>query len=160
MSDRWIVVRNWKEYQHPDVLRTKTPAWIKLSTSIAHDQEFMELNLRRRAILLQLFVEYAMSRGQLTDNTRTLSQRLHGRVTNADIQAFVHAGFITLSASKPASNHASRPASLDKRREEEKEQQVREEGSPPLDNGLPADHLELNQLMAKATPKTIEEGLR
>lgn len=119
MSDeRWIVVRNWNEYQHPDVLRTKVPAWIKLSNGILHNEEFLELDFRRRAIFLLLLSEYSMSRGQLTNNTRSLSRRLHGRVLKSDIESFVQAGFITLSASKPASKPASKVASLDKRREE------------------------------------------
>lgn len=117
-SERWIVVRNWDRFQHPDVLRTERPAWVKTYTGLLHDDDFLGLSERRRLLLVELWLLYASTRGRVAVNTRRLSHLLHMRVTIPDLESLNHAGFIEFSASKPASKPASRSASLDKRREE------------------------------------------
>lgn len=118
MSDeRWIVIPRWDEFQHPDAGRSRTLPWIKSYTRLLSDDNYLSLTAHQRAILHGLWLEYARSGRQLRLTTGSLSARLSLRVMTRDIEALNHAGFIELSASKPASQPASNPASLDKRRE-------------------------------------------
>jgi len=130
VAEEWIVVRNWERFQHPDAARSQVPPWIKVYTELLSDPAFLGLSLRRRGILVCIWIEYARSRRRLPANTRHLYQQLASntatdpsasptdRITARDLEALNHAGFIEFSASKPASNSASKVASLEKRREE------------------------------------------
>lgn len=122
---QWIIVRNWERFQHPDVLRTERPAWIKTHTNLLTDDDWLDLTPNRRALLVGLWMLYAASRGQVLSNTRRLSNLLNQRVLSADLEALNQAGFIEFSASKPASRDASKVASLDKTREDLKEQALK-----------------------------------
>lgn len=110
-ESKWIVIPNWDRFQH---YKDRAPSWIKIYPELHHDEAFMSLTGHRRAILLGIWLEYAMSRRQLPDDTATLSRRLGLRVLRADIESLNHAGFIEVSASKPLALARSR----EKRREE------------------------------------------
>lgn len=113
MTDGWIVIPRWDEFQHRDMARSTVPPWIKLYTKLMGDDEFRALSFHRRGILVSLWLEYAAARRQLRGGTLTLTRRLGQRVTRADIDSLSRAGFIEVSASRPAGNHASNLASLE-----------------------------------------------
>lgn len=126
----WIVVVGWDHFQHRDAWRGRTPTWIKTYTELHSNDDYLNLSGHRRAILHGLWVEYALSRGQLRLDTKSLGRRLQLVVKKTDLEALYHAGFITFSASKPASDHASEPASLDKRREEKEVKGPKQQPKP------------------------------
>lgn len=115
MSDveRWIVIDRWDDFQHPDVLRSGVPPWIKTYTGLLAKDEFLDLSHHLRGVLLGLWLEYARARRQLRGSTSALSRRLGQRVTTRDLEALNDAGWLHFVASKPASKDASRPASLE-----------------------------------------------
>lgn len=110
----WIVVHDWRRFQH---YKDRTPLWIKTYTELMHDDAWLSLTGHRRAILLCIWLEYAMTRQQLTDNTTSLSRRFALKVTTRDLESLNHAGYITISASKPLAD-GYQPASpeVEKRR--------------------------------------------
>lgn len=116
--DRWIVVRNWERFQHRDAARQKVPTWIKLHVELLSDARFLDLSLGRRLLLLMIWLEYAQTRRRLAADTAQLTRRFAQRVRQEDLEALSDAGFITFSASEPASEYASDVARLEKRREE------------------------------------------
>src|SRR4051794_32530207 len=105
----WIVVCRWDEFQHRDMSRSSVPPWIKVYTNLLHNDSYLGLTGHQRAVLQGLWLEYASTHAHLPLTTRSLSARLRLRVMMRDIEALNHAGFIEVSASKPASE----PASLD-----------------------------------------------
>ena len=116
---RWIVMRNFERFQHRDALRTGGIPWLKTYTALLSDEDYLGLSAGARAVLHGLWLEYARSRGRIRLVPASLTARLGLRVRLEHIEALIHAGFLELSASKPASNLASSSASQDKRREEE-----------------------------------------
>lgn len=132
-NEQWIVIPKWDEFQHPDALRSGTIPWVKTFTRLLSDDSYLDLSGHRRAILHGIWLEYARARGQLSLRYRldtrstpaqyrldtvSLTRRLNLRVTHDDIKTLQTNGYITLSASKPASIHASTPASSNKIRQE------------------------------------------
>lgn len=96
-----IHVRNWEKFQHPDVVRGKQrgPRWIKVYTELMSDPAFLELTMHQRGVLISIWLTYATSRRQLSDNSSTLARQLGHRVLKRDLEALNHAGFIELPAS-------------------------------------------------------------
>ena len=116
----WIVIRNWQIYQHRDTLRSKergTAPWIKDYVSQLHDDDYLQLTLAQRGLLHGLRQEYAQSAGRCPADVRQLSRRLQGKVEQRQLNALIHAGFITISASKPPAIR-QQPASLEEKRED------------------------------------------
>jgi hypothetical protein len=114
----WIIVRNWQKYQHRDAVRGKekgAPAWIKAYISLMHDDDFLQLTLTQRGLLISLWLEYAQSSGQIPVSTQRVSRRLHAQVQQKSLDALVHAGFIEVSASKPPA-FGQQAAGIDKKR--------------------------------------------
>lgn len=122
----WIVVRNWRRYQHyhkrrggaPEGAEAATPTWIKLYVRLLNDETYLNLTGHQRGVLHGLWLLYAASGGQLTDDTASLSRRLGLRVTRETLDSLNDAGFIELSASNPLGQ---------KREEESREEETREE---------------------------------
>ena len=112
-QDQWIVVRNWDKFQHRDMARSTVPPWIKNYTELLHDDDYLQLTGHARAVLHGLWLEYASTRRRLRLDTLSLSRRLGLRVSMRTLEALNHAGFIEFSASRPASNHASKVASVE-----------------------------------------------
>lgn len=109
----WIVMPRWDEHQHRDMARSSVPPWIKTYTKLMGDEAYLDLTAAERGILHGLWLEYASARRALRGDTATLSRRLGVRVTQKTLNRLNHAGFIMFSASKPASNIASKVASLE-----------------------------------------------
>jgi hypothetical protein len=138
--EKWIIVRKWDEFQHPDALRNKDgiPPWIRSYTALLHKDEYLELSLHARGVLHGLWLEYAASHQQLTDNTARLSRRLGQKVTRATLDSLIHAGFVEVSASRPQAERKQTASELqDQKRGEEKKSRkassstTRSEPRPP-----------------------------
>jgi hypothetical protein len=100
---RYIHVRNWDRYQHPDVTRASRPApWIKDHVQQLGEDAYYALTYRQRGILQGIRLLYAANRGSgLGWNLAGLGRRLGQEPVRArDIEALNHAGFIVISASK------------------------------------------------------------
>lgn len=143
-SELWIVIVNWKRFQH---YHDRSVPWIKFYTELTHDDAWRDLSLNRRGILCGLWLEYTMSRARLRVDTRSISHRLNGRVTMADLEALQQAGFIELS-SRPSLDSVyteSRPTRARVEREEEEIEskgRSRSKTTPPARpemNGLPVE---------------------
>src|SRR6266487_5982641 len=65
-----------------------------------NDDDYLALPVGCVSILHRLWLVYASSRCRLRADTRSLSSRLSLRVTSAQIERLVQAGFITVVASK------------------------------------------------------------
>lgn len=107
MSDAWIVIPKWDNFQHRDMARSSVPPWVKMYTRLLSDDDYLGLSHHQRGVLMGIWLEYARSTRQLRGSTATLTRRLGQRVTTRDLTALNHAGFIGFSASKPASGIAS-----------------------------------------------------
>lgn len=96
MGELWIVVRNWKKFQH---YRNRDPIWIKVYTELFDRDEWLNLTLAERGLLIHIWLGYAWTDGQLRlSQVRPKSGLRHFQ---GHITSLVHAGFITLSASRP-----------------------------------------------------------
>jgi hypothetical protein len=104
----WIVIPNWDRFQH---YKDRRPTWIKLYPELLDDPAYLSLGIGARLLLIELWMMYANSGGQVTDSTATLTRRRNARTLREQLDALNHAGFIQLVASKP----------LAQRREEKKE---------------------------------------
>lgn len=133
MSDLWIVIPRWEEFQHRDVGRSKVPPWIKNLTRLLSDDDYLDLTWEQRGLLHGLWLEYARSLRHLrvvrapserqpTAGLGSLSRRLGRTVRFSQLEALRDAGFIELSAVRPASKVAStNDATLPVQKEKEKE---------------------------------------
>jgi hypothetical protein len=95
----WISVRNWRKFQHYDPEK-RVPPWIKNNTDLMANDSYLSLSTHRALMLHRLWLEYASSRCELSDDTLRLSRRLCMKVTRGDIESLSEAGFITIVASK------------------------------------------------------------
>lgn len=101
MSERWIVIPRWDEFQHPDVTRSDSTPWIRVYTRLLDDPEYLDLTPVQKATLFGLWITYAKSRRNIPENTSKLSRKVGVRVTKRTLAALNHAGFIEFSASRP-----------------------------------------------------------
>lgn len=120
----WISVRGWRRFQHYDPAK-RVPPWIKNNTDLMANDSYLSLTEHRALMLHRLWLEYATSRCELSDDTLRLGRRLGMKVTSRDLEALNHAGFIDIVASKTLAEgyqdaSASR-ARVETETEEEKE---------------------------------------
>ena len=94
----YIHVEGWDKFQH---YKDRWPAWIKVHTDLHHRDEFLSLQPGARAVLISIWIEYAASNRQVPFDTRKLSRRFNMRVTSAQLDSLIQAGFIHVSASAP-----------------------------------------------------------
>ncbi len=128
MTDQWLVIPKWDEFQH---YKNRDPAWVKLHRSLASDPEWIKLSGHCRAVLIGLWLEYASSNCQVAVNTSSLTRRLALRVSSRQLKTLETAGFIEVSASKPLASCYSRG------REEKETPYPFEEVQPKPANGHP-----------------------
>ena len=128
MSDRrYIHIRNWDRFQHPDTTRAKTSAipWIKSYTGQLADEDYIALGWADRGLLEALRLQYATTRGRGINDSTTSLQRLFGqRVLRVQLDRLNDAGYIEFSASKTLARRLQ-PASTEV--EEEREVEVEQE---------------------------------
>ena len=120
----WISVRNWRKFQHYDPAK-RAPKWIKVYAELMSDDAFLGLTFAQRGLLVSLWLEYANSRSAIRLDTASISRRLNGRATYAQLKSLSDAGFIDIVASKSLAD-GYHDASL------EVEVEVEEEKNPSL----------------------------
>lgn len=94
MSEDWIWISRWEDFQHYQPERDRAPAWIKQYTKQLDDDRYTDLSPRRRALLNDLRVAFARTSGRLRATTQVLSKRTLSRVFSSDLRALNDAGFI------------------------------------------------------------------
>lgn len=97
-DETYIVIPRWDEFQH---YKGREPKWIKCYTRLLHDDAYLGLTANQRAVLHGLWMLYAKSGRNITENTSKLSRKLGLRVTKRTLDALSRAGFIHFSASTP-----------------------------------------------------------
>lgn len=97
VEGNYIWVNNWDHYQRWERKRGRKwrPSWVKLWHSLWDNQDFLDLPIPTRMLLVGLFYAFSMTHGDLPNNTRTLSRILDQRVTNKQLELLNHAGFIS-----------------------------------------------------------------
>lgn len=96
MSDQWIWIAKWDEFQHYKPEPHKPPAWIKDYTKQLRDDRYLALTDRQRALLRDLRDVFAVTFGRVPRDTRAVSRHRHSQTLNSDIDALNHAGFIDI----------------------------------------------------------------
>jgi len=140
-DERWIVVRNWERFQHRDAARSVVPTWIKVYPQLLSDEAYLGLSPPCRSLLLEIWLEYARTRRSVRLASSTLSRKFGRRVLYRQLEALNRAGFIEFSASRPASEPDSEPASLEKKEKNKDPLTPADAGEhasrtePPSDNG-------------------------
>src|SRR5262245_42803515 len=108
----WIVVPNWKEFQH---YKDRVPVWIKLHLELNSKPEWRHLTYAERGLLTTIWVEFARSKGTLEVTSLSGLGSLKG-MTNP-LKRLSDAGFIEIVASKPlALTRSKRPYGLKKKK--------------------------------------------
>lgn len=131
MADRWIVIPGWDKFQHRDAGRSRQGfTWLRDHSDQLHKDDYRALTFHQRGLLKDLRHSYATARGQLSGSTLSLTRRLGQRVSTRDLERLAGAGFIALSASKPA---ALMPQDCQPRKEVDKE--TKGKRRKPVDNG-------------------------
>ena len=98
MPPEYIWVNKWDEFQTFQRKRGKpwSPPWIKTYLAQLSDERYLELTDRQRALLHDVRMVFAMTRGRTPCDHRTLSHYRQVRTYYADLVALNHAGFIDL----------------------------------------------------------------
>jgi len=110
----WIIVPNWERFQH---YKDRDPSWIKVYTSLLHNDDWLALTDAQKGLLLTIWLEFASAHRSLrVSRLPTLSRPVNVART---LKSLSDAGFIELSASKPLALTRSREK--EKRREEKKD---------------------------------------
>jgi hypothetical protein len=110
----WIVVPNWERFQH---YADRDPVWIKIYTELAHRDDWRHLTLAERGLLVSIWIEYALCRGQLRSSD--LPAAVTQKIPRRSLDSLQEAGFIEVSASKP-----TRTRTRTRSREEEEEKDL------------------------------------
>lgn len=133
MSDRWIVIRHWEDFQ---AYNDRTVPWIRVYAELQHSDQWLQLPAGRRGMLTSLWLEYMMSRCRLPADTRELSRRLNARIRQDDLEALNQAGFLDV-LSEPNPTHVRmasekpRTSRAPERREEKKREDTRATRTSP-----------------------------
>ncbi len=90
----YIWISRWREFQHYRPNPERGPAWIKAYTAQLSDERYLELTDRQRALLHDLRHVYAMTRGRLRRDVRTISRYRQRQTRDADLEALNHAGLV------------------------------------------------------------------
>ena len=112
----WIVVPNWPKFQHYSDDRALV--WIKLYLELRSRDDWRQLSLAARGLLVSIWIEYAASDGQI--RTSDLQHRVNHRIPKGSWDSLLQAGFLRLRASKPLALARARA----RRREAEKEKET------------------------------------
>lgn len=100
--DGWIVIPNWSRFQH---YKDRNPSWIKVYTELNSRAEWLSLTWQQRGVLVTIWAEFARAHG--TVRVSDVSRLCHQPLRTRHLEALIDAGFIEVSASRPASTVAS-----------------------------------------------------
>lgn len=151
---RWVVIPGWERFQH---YGDRRPVWVKNYTEQLDNEDYLELPAAARGLLHDLRLLYAKRKKVLPWEPKTLSFLLGYSVTSRDLNRLRKAGFLGISASKPASKPASDLLATQRARED-----VDVEPPKPPTGGLegfPIPGL-LRDVEQSANGKPVSERLR
>lgn len=118
------MVPGWTKFQH---YKDRAPLWIKVYTDLESKDEWRDLTLTERGLLVCIWLEYARADGALT--TRSLSARVAQRNLRKSLNSLKEAGFIRLSASRPLAQNLEK--------EKERPSELRQPRRSPSVGGQP-----------------------
>jgi hypothetical protein len=150
-DDGWIVIPNWAKFQHyPD---NRGIIWVKDYLDQLDRDDYGDLTLAERGLLLDLRKLYARRRGLVRSDTKTLSRALTVRVTQQQLDSLNDAGFIEIVARRPLALRA-----LARREEEErKKTPARTRAKKPVEPGVGANVIPADPV--KAIEAMIRNGV-
>jgi hypothetical protein len=90
----WIIVPNWERFQHYRLART--PAWIKLYTSLNSHDAWGDLTMSERGLLVTIWIEYARSKQRL--KVSRMASEARQKSFRRALLSLNHAGFIHFSS--------------------------------------------------------------
>jgi hypothetical protein len=131
-----LTPKNWSSFQH---YKDRAPAWIKLHKGLLNDYAFACLPVASRALAPLLWLlasEY--EEGKIEGSLQEFAFRLH--MTEGDLaealNPLIEAGFFAVDSTSLAER--SQPASLEKRREQDKTETEKKVGAdaPPSSGGI------------------------
>jgi hypothetical protein len=93
-DDRWIVVPNWDKFQFYG--QARQPAWIKVYTELNSSDEWCDLTLAERGLLVTIWLEYARSRRRLRVRQLPLLKGQQSHVSR-QLERLNHTGLIEFS---------------------------------------------------------------
>jgi hypothetical protein len=95
-DDLYIWVTRWDDFQTYQKKRGRpwAPPWIRNYTAQLSDARYLDLTDRQRALLHDLRMVFAMTRGQLRHDAATIARYRHRQTRDEDLVALNHAGFI------------------------------------------------------------------
>jgi len=119
-DERWIVVRNWRRFQH---YRDRRPPWIKNWTGLLADQNYLALTPARRALLHGLWLLYAANDTSLRLDVELINTSLGLHAKMRDYVSLSDAGFIDIVASNALALARSRESYKAKPRKDTQSQE-------------------------------------
>lgn len=154
----WISVCKWRTFQHYDPAK-RVPPWIKNNTDLMANDAYLSLTEHRALMLHRLWLEYASSRCELSDDTLRLSRRLSMRVTRADLVWLIHAGWIEIVASKALAEgyHDASARAHDAEGETETEEEKEETSSKAVPSTYTNGHVKDHELDPRV--KSLQDDL-
>jgi hypothetical protein len=96
LSEGWIVIPNWKRFQH---YSDRNPVWLKLYMSLRNKDEWRQLTLAQRGLLVSIWLEYAAGNTQL--RTSDIPSLVLQKLPRNSLRSLSDAGLIRIVASKP-----------------------------------------------------------
>jgi hypothetical protein len=152
---RWVVIPHWERFQH---YGDRRPVWVKNYTEQLDNEDYLELSVTARGLLNDLRLLYAKRKKQVPNSPSLLSHLLGYKVTSRDINRLCKAGFLEISASKPASESASESARDSTRSlevDKDKEPLTPRSGELEKLNGLTPRELGLNPRALGTNPRAV-----
>ena len=92
----WIVIPNWEKFQHR---ADRSLPWLKLYIELEGRDDWRQLSLAARGLLVCIWIEYRRSKGQL--RTSDIPGRVAQKVPRRTLKSLVEAGFVELSDTQP-----------------------------------------------------------
>jgi hypothetical protein len=97
MSDeRWIVVPNWDKYHER---ADRSMPWFKVYYALSGRDDWRQLTLAARGLLVCIWIEYHRSKGQLRSSD--IPARVAQKFPRKTLESLSDAGFIQLTAVRP-----------------------------------------------------------
>ena len=89
----WIVIPNWEKFQHRS---DRSLPWLKLYIELEGRDDWRQLSLAARGLLVCIWIEYRRSKGLLRSSD--IPGRVAQKFPRRTLDSLVAAGFVQLSA--------------------------------------------------------------
>ena len=126
----WIVPHNWDKFQR---YKDRDPAWIKLYLELERRDDWAQLTLAQRGLLVSIWIQYALRNGQL--RASALPSLILQKVPRKSLEILVDAGFIRLCDQKPRQIVTDSRQKVTPSRAREETEEEKETPLPPLQGG-------------------------